>query len=138
MSHKALFSLTLLPALLLAEATMVKDTRTGLLWEDTPHVKEVKITHPKAEQYCKALRLGGYTDWRLPMIKELLSIVDYTRTSPATFKVFDYIDEESFYWSATPVADADDEFWGVNFKRGASSRAAEYYDRYVRCVRTLK
>ncbi len=135
---KTLFLLALMPALLLAEATMVKDSRTGLLWEDTPHVKEVKTTYPKAECYCKALTLGGYTDWRLPTIKELLSIVDYTRTSPATFKAFAYIDDESFYWSKTPVADADDEFWGVNFKRGESSRAAEYYDRYVRCVRPLK
>ncbi len=135
---KVLLFLILPATFLFAEATMVKDTRTGLLWEDTPHVKEVKITHPKAVLYCKALKLGGYTDWRLPTIKELLSIVDYSRTSPATFKAFDYTEPESFYWSSTPIADADDEFWGVNFKRGASSRAAEYYDRYVRCVRNMK
>ena len=136
--YKILLFFTLPSLFLFAEATMVKDPKTGLLWEDTPHVKEVKITHPKALLYCRSLTLGGHTDWRLPTIKELLSIVDYTRVSPATFKAFDYIEEESFYWSSTPLADADDEFWGVNFKRGESSRAAEYYDRYVRCVRDLK
>ena len=133
--HKAslLFSLSL--SLLTAEVSMVRDTRTHLMWEDVPHVKEVKITQPRAKTYCSELKLGGHNDWRLPTIKELLSIVDYTRISPATFKVFSYIEDESFYWSSTPVADADDEYWGVNFKRGESSRASEYYDRYVRCVR---
>jgi len=121
-----------------AEATMVKDTRTNLMWEDTPHVKEVKITQPRAKTYCSELKLGGHENWRLPTIKELLSIVDYTRVSPATFKIFSYIEDESFYWTSTPVADADDEYWGINFKRGESSRASEYYDRYVRCVRDMK
>ncbi len=138
MMHKTIPLLALSSLFLFAEATMVKDTRTGLMWEDTPHVKEVKITHPKAKLYCKELKLGGYTDWRLPTIKELLSIVDYSRVSPATFKAFDYIEKVSFYWSSTPIADSDDEYWGVNFKRGASSRASEYYDRYVRCVRDIK
>jgi hypothetical protein len=128
---------TLSSTLVLAEATMVRDTRTGLMWEDTPHVKEVKITQPRAKTYCSELKLGGHENWRLPTIKELLSIVDYTRVSPATFKVFSYIEDESFYWTSTPVADADDEYWGVNFKRGESSRASEYYDRYVRCVRDM-
>jgi len=125
-------------SLLFAEATMVRDTRTGLMWEDTPHVKEVKITQPRARAYCADLKLGGHDDWRLPTIKELLSIVDYTRIKPATFKAFAYIEDEGFYWTQTPIADADDEYWGVNFKRGESSRASEYYDRYVRCVRKMK
>ncbi len=129
---------TLSFTLLFAEATMVRDTHTGLMWEDTPHVKEVKITQPRAKAYCRELKLGGFENWRLPTIKELLGIVDYTRVSPATFKVFSYIEDESFYWTSTPVADADDEYWGVNFKRGESSRASEYYDRYVRCVRDMK
>ena len=137
MSRLALL-FTLASALLFAEATMVRDTRTGLMWEDTPHVKETKITHPRAKTYCSELRLGTFDNWRLPTIKELLSIVDYTRVEPAIFKTFDYVEEESFYWTSTPVAGEDDEFWGVNFKHGESSRASEYYDRYVRCVRDMK
>ena len=135
---KIILMFVLSSVLIFAEATMVRDTRTGLMWEDTPHAKETKITHPRAKAYCKALRLGGFENWRLPTIKELLSIVDYSRVEPATFKAFDHVEEESFYWSATPVAGEDDEFWGVNFKRGESSRASEYYDRYVRCVRDMK
>ena len=121
-----------------AEITMVKDRSTNLLWEDTPHVREAKITYPRAKIYCSELRLGGFQDWRLPSIHELLSIIDYRRTSPALLKAFNYVEDESFYWSKTVVADESDAFWGVNFKRGASSKASEYYDRYVRCVRATK
>ncbi|MCB4742772.1 MAG: DUF1566 domain-containing protein [Sulfurovum sp.] len=124
--------------LLFSEATMVRDTRTGLMWEDTSHTKETKITHPRAKAYCHQLKLGNFSNWRLPTIKELLSIVDYNRIEPATLKVFDYIKEDSFYWTSTPVAKEDDEFWGINFKHGESSRASEYYDRYVRCTRNIK
>jgi len=123
---------------LMAETTIVKDPKTNLMWEDTPHVKEAKIRQPRANIYCGELKLGGFEDWRLPTIHELLSIIDYTRISPALLKEFSYVEDESFYWSQTHVADEDDAFWGVNFKRGESSKASEYYDRYVRCVRDAK
>ena len=136
MRYLLLFSL--LFSFSFAETTMVKVTSTDLLWEDTPHVREAKITQVRAKAYCSELRLGEFKDWRLPSIQELLTIIDYRRTSPALLKAFNYVEDESFYWSQTVVADESDAFWGVNFKRGASSKASEYYDRYVRCVRSLK
>jgi len=123
---------------LMAEITMVQDPRTNLMWEDTPHVREAKIRQPRAVNYCMELTLGGFEDWRLPTIKELLTIIDYTRISPAIIREFSYVEDESFYWTKTHVADEDDAFWGVNFKRGYSSKASEYYDRYARCVRDTK
>jgi len=131
-------ALLFLLILLTSEASMVRDRHTHLMWEDTPHVKETKITHPRAKEYCSELTLGGYKNWRLPTIHELLTLVDYSRVSPAILNAFSYIEDESFYWTSTRVADEDDAFWGVNFKRGASSKASEYYDRYVRCVRDDK
>ncbi|HIP17844.1 MAG TPA: DUF1566 domain-containing protein [Sulfurovum sp.] len=122
----------------LAEYTMIKDPRSNLLWEDTPHAEETKVTQSKAAFYCGELKLGGFEDWRLPTIQELLTIIDYRRTSPALLSAFSHVADESFYWSKTSVADESDAFWGVNFKRGASSKASEYYDRYVRCVRDIK
>ena len=123
---------------LMAETTIIKDPQTNLMWEDTPHVREAKIRQPRANIYCSELKIGGFEDWRLPTIKELLTIIDYTRISPAILREFSYVDDESFYWTKTHVADEDDAFWGVNFKRGYSSKASEYYDRYVRCVRDAK
>ncbi len=49
---------------------MKNDNGTGVLWEN-------------ALIYSEGFEYAGYTDWRLPNAKELLSIVDYTR-SPAT------------------------------------------------------
>ena len=123
---------------LMAETTIIKDPKTNLMWEDTPHVREAKIRQPRAKTYCSELKLGGFEDWRLPTIHELLTIIDYTRISPAILREFSYVEDESFYWTKTHVADEDDAFWGVNFKRGYSSKASEYYDRYARCVRNAK
>ena len=123
---------------LMAEITMIQDPSTNLMWEDTPHVREAKIRQPRSVIYCSELKLGGFEDWRLPTIHELLTIIDYTRISPAILRAFSYVEDESFYWTKTHVADEDDAFWGVNFKRGYSSKASEYYDRYVRCVRDVK
>ncbi len=49
---------------------MQNDNGTGVLWKD-------------ALSYAENLTYAGYSDWRLPDVKELQSIVDYTR-SPAT------------------------------------------------------
>lgn len=50
---------------------MQGDSGAGLTWGDSL-------------QYCEALSLGGADDWRLPNIKELHSIVDYTRSPDVT------------------------------------------------------
>ena len=49
---------------------MQNDNRTGVLWKD-------------ALNYAENLTFAGYSDWRLPDVKELQSLVDYTR-SPST------------------------------------------------------
>ncbi|RRS30204.1 MAG: hypothetical protein P794_08015 [Epsilonproteobacteria bacterium (ex Lamellibrachia satsuma)] len=125
-------------SVIMAETTMIKDPKTNLMWEDTQHAENVKITQIKAKEYCRELTLGSFDDWRLPTLAELLSIVDYTRYKPAILNAFSHTEKESFYWTNTAYADTSDEFWGVNFKDGATSNAAEYYDRYVRCVRDIK
>ena len=125
-------------SMIMAEATMIKDPKSNLVWEDTMHVSEVKITHIKAKSYCSELKLGAFEDWRLPTLNELLSIVDYKRYKPALLKEFSYANKDTLYWSSTPYAKTSDEFWGVSFKDGATSNASETYDRYVRCVRDAK
>lgn len=134
---KNLWLLTL-ATFLHAETSMLKDPSTNLIWEDTEHVQEVKINHIQARGYCNSLTLGGFTDWRLPTLPELMTIIDYKRYKPAILKEFRYVDKDTLYWSSTPFARSADEYWGVSFKDGGTDNAGEIYDRYVRCVRQVK
>ncbi|MEA1954573.1 MAG: DUF1566 domain-containing protein [Campylobacterota bacterium] len=135
---RIIWIVTLTFSMMMAEATMVKDPKTNLIWEDNMHVSEVKITQIKARSYCSQLALGSFNDWRLPTLKELQSIVDYKRYKPAIVKEFKHVNRDTLYWSSTPYVKSSDEFWGISFKDGSSSNASEIYDRYVRCVRDIK
>lgn len=57
----------------------VSDLNTGLMWQQAPGVK---VTHDLAASGAAACRLGGFTDWRLPTIKELYSLIDFHGTDP--------------------------------------------------------
>lgn len=59
----------------------ITDNATGLMWAQNDNGKGVNW--PQALAYAKSSSLGGYSDWRLPTVKELESIVDYSR-SPST------------------------------------------------------
>lgn len=49
-----------------------------LMWQDDKETKRLKLK--RAKEYCRNLTLADHSDWRMPTITELLSIVDYTRT----------------------------------------------------------
>jgi hypothetical protein len=80
----------------------ITDNNTGLMWQ-----KEDDNTTRRWESaisYCEGLSLGSYTDWRLPNIKELRSIVDNTKYNPAIDTTY-FPNTASFnYWSSTPEA----------------------------------
>ncbi|KJY82933.1 hypothetical protein TW81_12080 [Vibrio galatheae] len=59
----------------------VVDNATGLIWQQAD--SQTQMDFPRALAYCENLELAEQSDWRLPNVKELQSIVDYTR-SPAT------------------------------------------------------
>jgi hypothetical protein len=67
---------------------ILNDSKTGLTWQDNSAVKETKMTWQDTKSYCSELNLGGYSDWRLPNIKELQSIVDIRKYKPAIKKGF--------------------------------------------------
>ena len=52
----------------------VTDNNTGLMWQKTPPSE--KMTYDDARAYVESLEIGGYTDWRLPTIKESFSIAN--------------------------------------------------------------
>ncbi len=66
----------------------VTDNLTGLMWtkDASPEAGGVgveKVNWETALNYCNGLTLGEYTDWRLPNVKELQSLIDWTYYNPA-------------------------------------------------------
>ena len=51
------------------------DLVTGLMWSKA--VDSDKVTLEEAKAAAKKMTLGGYTDWRVPTIKELYSLIDF-------------------------------------------------------------
>lgn len=59
----------------------ISDNATELMWMQNDNA--TGLNWSEALSYAESTELAGYSDWRLPNVKELQSIVDYTR-SPGT------------------------------------------------------
>ncbi len=112
---------------------IVADSTTGLQWQDD--VISSTMIWTEAIEYCESLPLGGYSDWRLPNLNELTSIVDDSRIVPSiNTAVFQNV-ASNYYWSSTTYAGNTSGAWYVYFNNG---RQGGYYkdgSNYVRCVR---
>jgi len=125
---------------------MVTDNITGLIWQDNEEVKTVKKNWEDAKTYCARLILGGRTDWRLPTIVELQSIVLDGKDDPAidTMVFLNYFPNYSTYynddyWSSTMViyeSGVTSDAWSVAVHDGDTGSLDKTTNTcYVRCVR---
>lgn len=93
----------------------ISDNSTGLMWTQDDNGEGV--TWEDALRYAEKREIAGYDDWRLPDVKELQSIVDYTRSPGTTnsasidplFNCTEITNEAGqvdypFYWSSTTHA----------------------------------
>ena len=114
----------------------VTDVATGLIWEQRGDITE--RTHADAISYCLNLVLANNSDWRMPHIKELNSIVDFRNTNPALDSAF-FLDIDDEFWSSTALSLAPNSgvFWTVSFTNGqlGISSSAPNAANLVRCVR---
>ena len=114
----------------------VSDTATGLMWQKDD---ATSTNWPDAVARCESATTGTHTDWRLPHVKELQSIVDYTR-SPATtesaaidirfFEASSFVNENGVtdwgdYWSSTTHVDNDGD--GSNAAYVSFGRSLGYF-----------
>jgi hypothetical protein len=112
-----------------------RDVNTGLMW-----AREVSgpMTWEEANATAKKLRIGGHSDWRLPTIKELYSLIDFGRGyfSASAKSAVPFLDTEAFsfayssgerffdvqLWSSTryvaTTMNNDATVFGVNFADG--------------------
>ncbi|WP_211563421.1 Lcl C-terminal domain-containing protein [Magnetovibrio blakemorei] len=82
----------------------VTDTALGLTWQKSDDGQS--RDWPAALKYCESLTLAGRSDWRLPNVKELQSIVDYSKNDPALDQRFLHqSDKKGWFWSSTTHGD---------------------------------
>jgi len=113
----------------------VTDNITGLIWQQADD--GVARRWEDALSYCENLTLAGSSDWRLPDIKELESIVDYTTQSPAIDTTYLPTTQSLDYWSSTTRVGSFDYAWSVNFAYGWTGYQGDKAGTFlhVRCVR---
>jgi hypothetical protein len=125
----------------------VTDRLTGLMWLKNPIVTPRNWTN--AINYCEALDgtegRGGFSDWRLPNFRELLSLIDARYINPAlpnTFGAAQLTDDDPFvgiqsdaYWSSTTFAGGVDNARIVNIGSGLMNCDYKTLGRYVWPVR---
>ena len=114
---------------------IVIDIKKDLMWQDIPETAQYTDNWTFAKEYCRSLTLNGYTDWKLPSIKELQSIVDIRKRDIAINSEFKFTAPSS-YWSKSHDMVNKGNAWYVGFKTGATFRDSKDYDCYVRCIRS--
>jgi hypothetical protein len=111
----------------------VTDKLTGLMW-----IKGAtgQMTWQSAIDYVKILNIGGHTDWRLPNVEELRSLVDYSQTEPSLPQGHPFMGAvASYYWSSTTYASDAAGVWGVSFLGGSVLATGKSNAYCVRAVR---
>lgn len=107
------------------------DPKTDLQWQcESPG----EMSWHSACEYAHRLHLGGKTDWRLPTVKELESLLDRRVYRPVMRKEIPFRDELS-YWSQTTFGLDKNNAWIVMFD---GAYVLSYYktnEYHVRCVR---
>ena len=90
----------------------VTDTATGLMWarcaeglsgSDCADGAATAFTWIEALTRARLSTHARYTDWRLPNVKELTSIVEERCSNPAiNLAVFPNVSSSALFWSASP------------------------------------
>jgi hypothetical protein len=128
----------------------VRDNITGLTWEGKPTtgLRAAGNTYNNlgdnnandASTYVatvNAIKLCGYSDWRLPTADELQTLVDYSVAypGPSIDSTWFPNTQQWVYWTATPYAGEASSAWDLYFDNGGMGTGNHYNYIHVRLVR---
>lgn len=81
--------------------------------------------------------LCSFTDWRLPTVDELKTLVDYYGDADALIDVVFFPNTQAdTYWTSTTVENNEFVAYEVPFSYGGSVARDKYFDTYIRLVRS--
>ncbi|XOF32560.1 MAG: DUF1566 domain-containing protein [Candidatus Electrothrix sp. YB6] len=126
----------------------VMDSKTGLMWKKCLEGIEGDncetgsadtVTWQEALQQPGLVNTGGgfagHTDWRLPNIRELRSLIEEQCSYPAINLTYFPNTPNSYVWSRSPAAAYSGSAWYVYFGYGYSNVYNRYSYAAVRLVR---
>ncbi|MBF0337944.1 MAG: DUF1566 domain-containing protein [Nitrospirae bacterium] len=119
----------------------VTDNLTGLMWTKDANLPGTTKTWQEALDYVASMNSAGtygYTDWRLPNVNELESLVNAGQANPTTWLIsqgFANV-QTNDYWSSTSSAGSTSEAWFVNMVDGNVPAHVKSSGHYVWPVRS--
>lgn len=114
----------------------VTDNLTGLIWLKLAECFGMRAWE-QALADANGLMAGSCglsdgsvaTDWRLPNVKELLSLVDYSEFNPALTQAHPFTDvQNSTYWSSTSDVSSPDRAFNVGMAFGFTGQSPKIAD----------
>lgn len=118
---------------------VVTDHATDLMWQQSGEAK--LITWDDAQRYVQTLNQqqhGGYSDWRLPVVEELASLLEPAEINDGTHLDPLFDPKVKWCWSADKVANSlGTSAWIVHFSHGNVSYRYVRSLLQVRAVRSL-
>ena len=122
-----------------AEANCMIDKLTGLMWPKNGNLAGTTKTWQEALTYSNDLNYCGHTDWRLPNVNELESLVNLEESDVAAWlnlpaQGFNNV-QSSDYWSSSTIAYNPGYAWRVFMWSGFVGDFNKAYSSYVWPVR---
>lgn len=117
-------------------AAVVVDRATGLMWQQSG--SDSTMSWGSAQNYIATLNRNeffGYSDWRLPTVDELASLVSPKKNEQGLF--IDPIFDSRQAWCRSADKESKTRIWGIYFIPGAAYKATIDFAYYVRAVRSM-
>jgi len=113
----------------------ITDNQSQLMWQKADSGANVNWTNAKS--YCANFAQAGKTDWRLPTVAELQTLLDYAKSKPAVAAAFASSTSSADYWTANAVVGVAGNAWQVGMAAGAAYFDVVTATYRARCVRPL-
>lgn len=110
----------------------ITDNLTGLIWQQISFPDT--LTWEEALTYADTLTLKGYSNWRLPNIKELQSINDESRINPSLNTTYFNTGGAKKYWSSTSLPNQTTKAWFLDTQFGITTYDTKTTKHYLICV----
>lgn len=118
--------------------SIILDSKTGFLWEDTKTSKTTLRTFKEASAYCKDLELDGQKGWIIPNLKELFSIVNTQAYNPTSFPQFKFTAADTYWTTRLYSRGISNDAYTITFKTGSLYRRNMDDKFFVRCLKKSK